>query len=518
MSRTYYIDSLLGCDNNPGVTSTAPWRTLEKVNSTVFEPGDRILFCSDRTYNGQLWPKGSGTAEHPIRIGRYGDGKKPLIDGGGSHGTPEGKYVDGAAVLLFNQDYWEIEDLEITNHNPYFKQGFTYFTPSGERNVMIPSPKNRYRYGVLIRWDNYGTGHHVYLRKLDIHDINGEMQRFVAEGILVSCSGAEGADLTVAPTQGIVPTNFDDVLIEDCVIERIDRTGISVFSQWAGGRDCDVDYYGDLSKTHNFYHTTVGPWKGSTGLVVRGCRISWTAGDAMVINSTIGALIEHNYVENACYEMRIGANAAVWPHNADGTVIQYNEVCYTHGVADGQPFDIDLGCHDTVIQYNYTHDNEGGFLLLMNFTWNNVIRYNISQNDRNGLIWIHENEGSYFYNNTFYMGTEDISPFRGPYDCHKWTFVNNIFAFRVPTEIEWKEGAEYRSNCYVNVNVPNDTEAVVGDPGFVNPDKNRLNTVPSDYRLADNSPCACRGEDIPQNGGIDFFGHKVETPFIGAAK
>lgn len=516
MNRTYYVDSLLGCDRNPGLTPDAPWRTLEKVSKTVFEPGDRILFRADRTYNGQLWPKGSGTADRPIRVGRYGEGHKPVIDAGGSHGTPEGRYVDGAAVLLFNQDFWEIEDLDVTNHNPFFKQGFTYFTPDGQRNVMNPSPENRYRYGVLLRWDNYGTGRHVYLRRLDIHDVNGEMQRFVAEGILVSCSGAEGADLSAAPTQGVVPTNFDDVLIEDCTIERIDRTGISVFSQWAGGRG--VDYYGDLSRTGNFYHTTVGPWKGSTRLVIRGCRIAWTAGDAIVVNSTIGALIEHNYVEHACYEMRIGANAAVWPHNADGTVMQYNEVCYTHGVADGQPFDIDLGCHDSVIQYNYTHDNEGGFLLLMNHTWNNVIRYNISQNDRNGLIWIHENEGSYFYNNTFYMGTEEVSPFRGPYDCHKWTFTNNIFYFRVPTEIEWKPGAEYRSNCYVNVNLPDDPEAFAGEPGFVNPERSRLTTRPEDYRLAASSPCAGRGVRVPDDGGVDFFGRTVEEPFIGAAR
>lgn len=517
MNRTYYVDSLSGCDCYSGLTPESAWRTLSKVSATTFEPGDRILFRADRTYAGQLWAKGSGTEDRPIRIGRYGEGKKPVIDAGGSHGTPEGKYVDGAAVLLFNQDYWEIEDLDITNHNPFFKQGFTYFTPDGRRNVMEGSPANRYRYGVLIRWDNYGTGRHVYLRRLDIHDVNGEMQRFVSEGILVSCSGAEGADLSVSPTQGVVPTNFDDLLIEDCNIERIDRTGISVFSQWAGGRG--IDYYGDVSNTSNFYHTTVGPWAGSTRLVIRGCSIRWTAGDAILVNSTVGALVEHNYVEHACYEMRIGANAAVWPHNADGTVMQYNEVCYTHGVQDGQAFDIDYSCHDTIIQYNYTHDNEGGFLLLMDKTWNNVIRYNISQNDRNGLIWEHKNEGgTHFYNNTFYMGMEETSPFRGPYDSQDWSFTNNIFYFRQPTEIEWKPGAKYRSNCYVNVNLPDDPEAFSGEPGFVNPERNRVTTGPKDYRLADSSPCIGRGASVPDNGGVDFFGRALEEPLIGAAK
>ena len=26
--------------------------------------------------------------------------------------------------------------------------------------------------GVLIRWDNYGTGHHIYVKNCDIHDVN----------------------------------------------------------------------------------------------------------------------------------------------------------------------------------------------------------------------------------------------------------------------------------------------------------------------------------------------------------
>ncbi len=516
MNRTYYVDAVRGNDENLGLTPETPWKTLERVNAVRFAPGDTLLFRADCTYAGQLWPKGSGSPERPIRIGRYGQGAKPRIDAGGTHGTREGRYLDGAALVLFNQDYWEIQDLDITNYNPFYHQAFAYMTPDGGQNVPIPSPRNRYRYGVLVRWDNYGTGRHVHLSGLDIHDVNGEMQRFDAEGILVVCTGAEGADLTEKPTRGRVPTHFEDVRIENCTVERIDRTGISVWSQWAEGRG--TDYSGDLAETANFYHTTVGPWTGSTGLVIRGCRVAHTAGDAILVNSTIGALIERNYVEHACEEMRIGANAAVWPHNADGTVIQYNEVCFTHGVMDGQAFDVDLSCHDTLLQYNYSHDNEGGFLLLMNRTWNNVIRYNISQNDHSGLIWIHDNEGTDIYNNTFYLGIEETTPFRSPYDNHTWTFTNNIFYFREPTQVHWNSTARYRANCYVNVNAPDDPEAVIGEPGFVNPAHERLHTGPEDYRLLEDSPCLGTGVEIPENGGLDFFGRQVEIPIIGAVR
>ena len=71
-----------------------------------------------------------------------------------------------------------------------------------EFRYIVRNEYNRYRYGVLIRWDNYGTGHHIHIKNCDIHDINAEMSRFTGEGIMVVSTGTEDG----------VPTNFDDVL------------------------------------------------------------------------------------------------------------------------------------------------------------------------------------------------------------------------------------------------------------------------------------------------------------------
>ena len=204
--------------------------------------------------------------------------------------------------------------------------------------------------------------------------------------------------------------------------------------------------------------------------MIRNNRVYHTAGDAILVNTTIGAIVEKNYVEHCCYEMRIGANAAVWPHNADGTVLQENEVCFTHGVQDGQAFDIDLSCHDTIIRNNYSHDNEGGFLLMMNSTWNNEIYGNISENDCNGLIWYHENNGgTHIHDNLFYIGMEETQVFRGPYGSHDWEITNNIFYCRKPgTEIFWNKTPIYRGNNYYNIaTLPNDPDARSEQPDFV---------------------------------------------------
>ena len=102
----YYVDQAAGDDTNTGLSETAAWKTLDKVNSTVFQPGDRILFKAGCTWNGGLAPKGSGSAGAPIQLDSYGQGEKPLILGG---------EADKKVVSLINQGYWEINNLRISS-------------------------------------------------------------------------------------------------------------------------------------------------------------------------------------------------------------------------------------------------------------------------------------------------------------------------------------------------------------------------------------------------------------------
>src|SRR5690606_7043555 len=81
--KVFYVDSFQGNDENPGTSPEKAWQSLEKVNETVFDPGSMILFRSDGLWSGQLHPKGSGIEGQPIVIDRYGDGQKPIINGGG---------------------------------------------------------------------------------------------------------------------------------------------------------------------------------------------------------------------------------------------------------------------------------------------------------------------------------------------------------------------------------------------------------------------------------------------------
>ena len=79
-SATYYV-STAGNDSNAGTTADAPWKTLEKINSTSFLPGDNILFKKGDTFYGSVTVSSSGTSGNPITFGAYGTGPNPVITG-----------------------------------------------------------------------------------------------------------------------------------------------------------------------------------------------------------------------------------------------------------------------------------------------------------------------------------------------------------------------------------------------------------------------------------------------------
>lgn len=81
-SAVYYV-SPNGNDNNSGTSTSAAWRTIDKVNSRryTFLPGDQILFERGGVYRGSLSFGSSGNSTSPITISAYGSGNNPLFMG-----------------------------------------------------------------------------------------------------------------------------------------------------------------------------------------------------------------------------------------------------------------------------------------------------------------------------------------------------------------------------------------------------------------------------------------------------
>ena len=482
LAATYYVDSAKGSDQNAGTSAEQAWKSLDKVNRTIFSPGDQILFKAGSRWTGQLKPQGSGKAGSPIVIDQFGSGEKPRIDAEGAH-------VE--AVLLTNVEYWEVNNLEITNTGKEVLSGRT---------------------GVLVSLDNFGIAHGIKLRNLFVHDVNGDNRVRQRGGFGIHWS-AKGE------------SHFDGLLVEGCHLLRTDCNGI----------------WGDGSKT---YHQNV---------VIRNNLLEDIGGDGIVVLSCDKALIEHNRLHKGRQRV-LTSCAGIWPYRCDGTVIQFNEVSGMKGFEDGMSFDVDDFCHNTVFQYNYSHDNDGGFLLVMPHTNGTVVRHNISQNDGNGSRIIHFTrpvETLEVYNNIFYVGpgmtTQLIQYGPKSFDSPGVSFANNIFYVdgsvsierlilekkmnpdgTYPSEMVIEESAEraFRNNIFFPPsnfkNRPQDPSNKTFNPGLVSPGsgKDDIKSL-SGYRLKLDSPCIGAGLFIKENGGRDFWGDALPSsgsPDIGACQ
>ncbi len=347
-AATYYVDSAAGSDSNAGTSHSTPWKTLEKVNAASFQAGDRILLKSGSVWHGQLAPPSSGAEGLPIVIDRYDTGPKPRIEGAG---------MVEDAVRLYNVQFIEVRNLDVSNH--------------GDAAAV--------RRGVHIFLDNFGTGKHIVVAGLYIHDVNGSNQRKDNGGIIFRTNGNQ------------TPSRFDGLTLERNIVLRVDRSAIAAQS----------------------YHAMRRRWFPSLHVVIRDNFVDDIGGDGIVPWATDGVLVEHNIARN-CNRRANTYNAGIWPWSADNSVFQLNEASLTRTTQDGQGFDSDYNSRGTVFQYNYSHDNEGGFMLVCTPGRRNpednigntgtIIRRNISRNDRARIFHISGGDDVTIEENAIYVG------------------------------------------------------------------------------------------------------------------
>jgi hypothetical protein len=470
-AATYYVDSVAGNDSSNGTSLATPWKTLTKVNTPTFQPGDQILFKANGIWVGQLTPKGSGNAGSPIKIDMYGTGSKPLIAAGSLAGK--------GALYFYNQEYWEVSSLELTHDAG----------AEGDRR------------GVQIAAKNFGTVDHFVLRDLYIHHIDGiidstnEAKR--TGGINIRCTG----DTTA--------TRFNDILIENCIISACDGSGISTETY-------ATDYPG----------TTNWDIRKFTNLIIRGNTINDISKNAMIIRMTDeSCLVEYNLCYDTAFRALTGNT--IFSRSARGTVFQYNEGYLNRTTDfDGCLYDADIDSPGCIFQYSYSHDNNHG--LFWNMYGNDdadiIVRYNISQNDKGALIRLTSEAGdTQIYNNVFYIPSHlspkiiwesdsTVTPARNFY------YYNNIFYNLSPTAT-YDYGGDIHYNRFFSHNVfygnhpsgePTDLNKLTSDPKFVSPGTGGigLDTV-GGYKLQANSPCIDSGLSVAGNGGQDYWGNSV---------
>ncbi|MFE7469075.1 right-handed parallel beta-helix repeat-containing protein [Streptomyces sp. NPDC057499] len=467
-ATTYYLDCQSGAVDATGTSPAAPWRTLAQANAHTYVPGERLLLKRGTKCGGVLAPKGKGADGAPVQIDAYGrmsDGK-PHIEGGGAR----------AALLLTNTEQWEIRNLDLSNTGP-------------------DTTTDR-RAGLYVELTDYGVAHHFVVEDVDVHDVNGAEFKDPdpSGGILFTVKGSK------------TPTRFDDLRVSHCTVRHVDRTGIANPSTWT--------------------RASGAAQIQSTGVVFTDNDVYDVGGDGIVVLTSRGALVERNYVDGF-NKRSADYSAGIWAWDSDEVLYQYNEVTGGHGTMDSMAYDVDGGNNRNVYRYNYSHDNEGGFLLVCNgknmVSDGNRVHDNISINDRNtdpdyGVVSVlcDASTDTRVYRNTIVTNRSDTALVSNK-GLTGVTFEDNIFVGAATAQGSPIRDtlSTYRNNLYWHTDQSRDTAGLRADPLL----SSASPTTPDGVRLRSGSPAHGAGSVKAGVDGTayDYFGNRIpEPPNIGA--
>jgi cyclophilin family peptidyl-prolyl cis-trans isomerase len=416
----YYVDAEHGADANPGTSAETAWKTLAAASAHIFVPSDAVLFHAGQRFTGTFLAKGNGTEALPIVVGRYSTGDAPELTGS----------ADRATVLLSNVSFWTVRDIAVSNDA----------TTSGNRTGILVEATQP---GEVVRG--------IHIAGVHVHNVRG----------------ATGIDNAAKDTGGVgffaphlsAPARFADITVERCTIEHVDNIGI-----W-------LDTYPSLNPRDPAWESA-----HSAGVRFVSNVISDTGRNAIILRSALNPLIAGNHIDHA--SARFHGNA-IFTRSTRGAVMRGNEVAHTGTGSSGEngAFDADIDSQNTLIEMNWSHDNEGGLFVLCNnpdndenVTDTTVVRFNVSENDGERIFGFsgHVTNSAVYNNTAIVYGNHtakvlEVRPFS--HSKPEWvegaTFFNNIIVLQGSGTYDYGGGRNMRfdSECIVGavpVDAPQD--------------------------------------------------------------
>ncbi|TGD82437.1 right-handed parallel beta-helix repeat-containing protein [Hymenobacter wooponensis] len=358
-ATTYFI-SPSGNDANSGTAVSSAWRTIDKVNLTLLQPGDKVLFEAEQTFYGALDSRSSGKADQPIVFSTYGKGYATINSG------------DDCGFVAYNTDAIEIRRLK-----------------------FVGDARNINRKAGIIFYRDASTSTATQLQHIILDSL--EVSGYQACGITI---GSYNTDVDFWGT----PYGYDNVRITNTLVHDNGDTGI-------------FSYGATLHAHRNWYIANCKSYNNS-GLSYVTDR---NTGSGIVLANIDEAVVEHCKTYNNGWRSshKFTGPAGIWAYSCNNLTIQFSESYHNQSATlDGGGFDLDGGCTNALLQYNYSHDNDGPGLMLAQFEGapvtlrDVVIRYNISQNDSRRYagaitLWSSGANGGIqranVYNNTVYL-------------------------------------------------------------------------------------------------------------------
>lgn len=451
---TYYVDSVAGSDTAAGTSTGAPWRSLDRVNSARFAPGDSVLFRGGSTWTGALTLSSSGTTTAPITIGAYGTGR-PRIDGNATVTN---------TVAVTNAHDVIIEGLEVTN------------------SADLTTSHTTIRRGIYVQAQDIGEVPGIVIRNNLVHRVDGQAKS----------GGIGNGGIAVGVRGNTTPTWFSGLKITGNEVADINAYGISTFTTWCAS--CEI-YPAETGIPTSEVSATR---KAFTGLLIDQNYVHDVTGGGITPQYADNAVVQYNTVDRAASRQLVGGggNVGIWWQGTQGILVQYNTVRRTaaNGIysnADGMAFDADMGTRNSTVQFNISDSNNGGFFMCLISAYNNQVRYNLSTGDHRLVFRLLAGCGNTrAYNNTVVGTTTPTPTLTAPgvsgtprpmegitvSEAGTNTIADNIFVNpqKAPYRVAGQPLNHYSSNLYWDgtastATAANDAAAVIGDPGFAQP-------------------------------------------------
>lgn len=187
------------------------------------------------------------------------------------------------------------------------------------------------------------------------------------EGVEVSGYGKDGIE--IGSWNGT--SGFRDVRITRAWTHHNARTGILVYAQQPNAHE-------NVYVGHSRAFDNPGIPSSATN-----------SGSGIVLGGVNGGTVEWSVASgNGRLNTAVGGPVGIWAYDSARILIQYNESYDNHtaSTADGGGFDLDQNVSESVVQYNYSHDNDGAGYLLAHRPDTaahnaNIVRFNVSEND-----------------------------------------------------------------------------------------------------------------------------------------
>jgi len=394
---SYYVAGN-GDDSHTGLSPSDAWRTIDRVNQQVLAPGVCVMFEGGAVFSGTLTldPSEDGRPGRPVTFASYGTGQAILSAGAGT------------GFDLIDVSYVRITDLIVAGAGGTLNSGIgiSFYTDL-PGNVKLP----------WVRIDNCRV------------------------------TGFRHGGISIGSYNG--RTGFEDVRVTSCRLDHNGNNGMAVWGFYdpSWGQTA-ADYpHRSIYVGHNVFES------------------NW--GDPLLTNKHTGSGVEIAQASDVLVEFNEafdngrlntysgGGPVGIWMWDVLQGVIQNNESHHNGSASiDGGGFDLDGGTVQCVMQYNYSHDNDGPGFMVAQFSngarpmSDVTVRYNVSERDggrgNSGALqlWTGDPSGppvdtAMFYGNTVFVeakpfGTAKAFRVFGSGTIATSGFSNNIFYTRGP--------------------------------------------------------------------------------------